>query len=207
MLNKYLTSKAKNEPEKMSSYKQKLTFFFVLVSVLCGGQEVSNPENDHIIRIPQNYAQDNELLVQEVHSVTNKSIGDLSRDEIDSKNNNKHESERQVTRELTYKSVVNTKLGDDRILSILTEALHVIKTPKCYKDLNYTIDAIRKQKPWAIASKCIHFTENATVLQIINIKRDKTSPMHKQTKDAIDQRDKWTSIIFSFFFKIFVLKF
>lgn len=147
----------------MSSYKQKLTFFFVLVSVLgsgASGQEVSKPENVHIIRIPQNYAQDNELLVQEVHSVTNKSSGDLSRDEIDSKNNNKHESERQVTRELTYKSVVNTKLGDDRILSILTEALHVIKTPKCYKDLNYTIDAIRKQKPWAIASKCIHLTQN-----------------------------------------------
>lgn len=190
----------------MSSYKQKLTFFFVLVSVLCSGasgQEVSNPENDHIIRIPQNYAQDNELLVQEVHSVTNKSSVDLSRDEIDSKNNNKHESERQVTRELTYKSVVNTKLGDDRILSILTEALHVIKTPKCYKDLNYTIDAIRKQKPWAIASKCIHFTQkkNATVLQIINIKKNKTSPMHKQTKDAIDQRDKWTSIIFFLFSK------
>lgn len=197
----------------MSSYKQKLTFFFVLVSVLCSGasgQEVSNPENDHIIRIPQNYAQDNELLVQEVHSVTNKSSVDLSRDEIDSKNNNKHESERQVTRELTYKSVVNTKLGDDRILSILTEALHVIKTPKCYKDLNYTIDAIRKQKPWAIASKCIHFTQkkkNATVLQIINIKK-KQNVTHAQTNKRRNRSTRQMDFYYFFsFFKIFVLIF
>lgn len=140
----------------MSSYKQILTLFFVL-TVACGLEPpnteriLNESELDHIIRIPQSHAQDNELLVQESHSFTNKS--DLKSDEIDNINNNNNESERQVTR----KSMLNTKLGDDRILSILAEALHVIKTTKCHKDLNYTIDAMRKQKPWAIASKCVHF--------------------------------------------------
>lgn len=142
----------------MSSYKQIQTLFFVL-TVACGlelpntKRNLNESELDHIIRIPQSHAQDNELLVQELNSFTNKSDLSTSDDEIDNINNNNNESERQVTR----KSMLNTKLGDDRILSILAEALHVIKTTKCYKDLNYTIDAMRKQKPWAIASKCIHF--------------------------------------------------
>lgn len=141
----------------MSSYTQILTLIFVLTAS-CGlelqisAQKIQIPnETTEIESIQQNHAQDNELSsVQEKNSFANKS--DLaSSNEID---NNKSERQVTTTRELTHKSaVVNTKLGDDRILGILIEALNVIKTPKCYKDLNYTIDAVRKQKPWAIASE------------------------------------------------------
>lgn len=96
--------------------------------------------------ILQNNALENELTVEEKIILTNKS--DLVNKLIDSK------SERHlVIQQETQNNNKNTKLGDDRILAILTEALNAIKTPKCYKDLNYTIDAIRQQKPWAIASK------------------------------------------------------
>lgn len=155
----------------MSSYKKIFVHFCILT--LSYGLELpitaqNETELEPIHSIQQNHTQDNNLTVQEKNSFTNKS--DLSNNNNEIDNNNK--SERQVTpsQELTHKSVVNTKLGDDRILAILAEALNVIKSPKCYKDLNYTIDAIRKQRPWAIASKFVHiFIKNRNILFLHNI--------------------------------------